>query len=128
MGGGGGTGPDGPDRPQSGNGNGDENDGGVPPEKDDDFFLEGEPCVFDEQVTLASPKAGALSAVSVGDVLPVEQRQGSVVVVNHAGDVVGSIITPWVAELKECMDQGHDYEAEILSLNGAHCDVHLRNR
>lgn len=124
MGGGGGsgTGPDGPSPTGSGDG-----DDGVPPEEADDVFPEGDPCEFHEQVILDSPKPGALNSVSVDDVLPVELDQGAVVVVNHSGQVVGSIVEPWTADLKDCIEQGHDYEAKVLSIQGGSCEVLLRN-
>lgn len=125
MGGGGGPDHNGPDQSQPGSGGADD---GVPPEEEDDLLPNGEPCIFQERVTLASPKSGPLSAVSVGDILAVEQQQGSVVLLNHGGAVVGSIAEPWVPELKECMDAGHNYKAEVLSIQGANCRVLLRNR
>lgn len=89
---------------------------------------EGDICIFNELATLASPNRGPLSTISVGDVLDVRIDGASVVVVSDSDDVVGSITESWVGQLRECIDLGYEYEAEVESISGGRCDVTLRNK
>lgn len=89
---------------------------------------EGDICIFDEEATLASPNRGPLSNISVGDVLDVGIDGASVVVITDSGDVVGSMTESWVGQLRECIELGHEYEAEVESITGGQCDVIVRNK
>lgn len=120
MGGGGGSGSSSgssENRPEVGSA--EENDYGGP--------ASGEKCAIRREATLASPKTGPLSSVSPGDDLPVTLRGHSVDVLNHSGDAIGSITEHWVSTLKECIDDGYQYRAEVLVKSGGSCTVFVHN-
>jgi len=81
-------------------------------------------CDFSFETTLKSVKRNPLSSVSAGDILPIDFQGGAVVVVNNSGQPIGSITTN-SRLLRECIDQGHSYEVEVLLINGGKCEVRV---
>jgi len=82
----------------------------------------------DKWTSLASPQRDVLADISEGDMLRVRVREGSVVVVAD-GKIVGAISEIWAPELKECIEEQHySYHAEVVTLDGAICRVHITNR
>lgn len=77
--------------------------------------------------SIASPQPAAAN-LSIGDVLQLQLRSGtarSIDVVDQSGAVVGSIISR-IADLLRCIQQGVDFEAEVLSTNGGDIRVEVR--
>jgi hypothetical protein len=78
---------------------------------------------------VASPVAAVLSALTVGEVLDVAQvnQSGTVSVVLNKknGQRVGGLASPQVAQLRKCMDDGFDFQAVVLSINGAQVRVRV---
>lgn len=70
---------------------------------------------------LASPQPGAVTTLRVGEILDIDvaQQAGQVVVrvLQKNGTLVGALAGPDATRVRNCIDQGHDYQAEVLSIN-----------
>lgn len=84
-----------------------------------------ESLVIDTQ--LSSPKAAVIAGIAVGDVLDValQPGTGTVVVVLHHGQVAGGLASPDVQRLRECIEGGTQYGAEVREINGAQVKVRV---
>ena len=60
-----------------------------------------------------------------GDILSVEIFQNSVIVVNGNGETLGSVLHANVVELRECIELGNIYSAEIISITVTSCKVQI---
>lgn len=69
-----------------------------------------------------------LPSISVGDVLDVALKNGIVVVLSNNGNPLGSITATQLPTLINCMNDGHQYEACVQSVNGGSCLVVIRHR
>jgi hypothetical protein len=87
---------------------------------------------FDERLPLSSPKAAVLRNVAVGDVLDVIAYQhrnlAPTVVALHGGQIAGSILSTRSPFLIRCLQNGHEFEAEVLELAGGLCTVQVRSK
>lgn len=74
---------------------------------------------------LASPKPEVISKLKVGSILDVvlTPPAGPVQVITDDGEVAGALLPPDVAQLIECMVDGHEYHAKILDIKGGNCQV-----
>ena len=80
---------------------------------------------FDAQ--LASPKAQVVAQLSVNDILDivfVQAGNQQVVSALWNGSEVGGIVDPHLNQLRNCMNQGEQYQARVLQLGGG--QVRLR--
>lgn len=84
-------------------------------------------CNIVERVPLNSPKAAVIARLKVSDELNVEQRGASVVALSGT-DIAGSLTPRRLDELIECMNQGRQYVAVVLTIRGALCEVEIRPR
>lgn len=84
-----------------------------------------EDLVIDTQ--LSSPKAAVIAGIKVGDVLDVQLQPGAgtAVVVIHNGHVAGGLASPDVQRLRECLERGTRYGAEVKSINGAQVKIRV---
>lgn len=76
---------------------------------------------------IASPQPPALT-LSVGDVLAVSLAPGPPAAINlltSDGDIAGSLITR-ITDLLRCIQAGHSYEAEVVTINGGDARVDVR--
>lgn len=67
---------------------------------------------------LSSPKEDVVSQIEVGDILEVATvTMGAtvVVVVQHRGQLAGGLASPLVQRLRECMNAGTQYHAEVIA-------------
>lgn len=83
---------------------------------------------FDSQ--LSSPQAPVVATLSPGAVLPVEvvQMKGQVVVqVLHNGQPAGGLTGPEATQLRNCIEQGHDFNATVLQVNGGQVRVRVEH-
>lgn len=81
---------------------------------------------FDAQLT--SPQPAVVATLVVGDVLDirVDKLQGQIVVkVLKGGLVAGGLTGPEATRLRNCIEGGHAYEAEVMSVNGGHVRVRV---
>jgi hypothetical protein len=79
-------------------------------------------------ILVSSPQPAAVAILKVGDVLSIDvaQRGGQVVVrVLHGGTLVGGLAGPDATRLRNCIEAGHGYQAEVLSINGGQVRVEV---
>jgi hypothetical protein len=82
--------------------------------------------VIDTQ--LSSPKADVVDKIKVGDILQVatQTKAGTVmVVVLYKGKVAGGLASTEVRRLRECINEGTEYYAKVLSKNGGQVRVRV---
>ena len=84
-----------------------------------------------DQTQLNSIDVAVLSAVAKGDVLEVAVKSlkgAKIVVVLHEGKVLGSVTSNIVRKLLECINDGHDYEAEVIAKTKTGCTVQISHK
>ena len=87
----------------------------------------GNACMdLDITTNLASVDADVLKRVKEGDVLPVKAlgTDGPVVVIKD-GETVGTVLSSKLVQLLNCMNGGTEYEAEVLKVEEAICQVRI---
>jgi hypothetical protein len=70
---------------------------------------------------LASPDPAGVEALAPGDVLDVrllEQDGVTIIAVVGDGSPVGSVVSDRAAQLRECLQRGFAYDAEVESVDG----------
>jgi hypothetical protein len=81
------------------------------------------------ETVLLSPRPKALAAVKTGEVLilKLDSQQDTPIVVatRKNGDAVGTIGSPHLVQLIGCMQEGHKYTADVLSVQGGACQVRV---
>jgi len=81
------------------------------------------------ETQLSSPKPLVVAGINVGDVLSVAmEQQGAaqvVVVIMHGNQVAGGITSPKMSRLLECMRQGSQYQATVLSKDGGQVTIRI---
>ncbi len=88
---------------------------------------EGDACLNLVIVTnLASVNVDVSKITQVRDVLPVEAQSadGPVVVLKN-GNLLGTVLSSHLVQLLNCMNEGTEYEAEVLKIEGAICQVKI---
>lgn len=85
-------------------------------------------CILRFNTVLASPVPAEVAALSIGDVLVVliQDAPPAVTACQPDGTIVGGI-TQEVLRLRTCIQQGHTYEATILSISGGAVQVQVNN-
>ncbi|HEP1209349.1 hypothetical protein [Stenotrophomonas maltophilia] len=81
---------------------------------------------FDTQ--LSSPKSAVVAGIDIDDVLSVaieQQGAAQVVVIKHGNQVAGGITSPKMSRLLECMRQGTQYQARVLSKVGGQVTIRI---
>jgi hypothetical protein len=90
----------------------------------------GESCeTLSQQTTLNSPNKSVLSQLKKGDILDVRvSKSGKAIIVEavYKGQVAGTITSSIIQKLAECVDQGYEYVAEVVDIQGGACKVHVR--
>lgn len=77
---------------------------------------------------LSSPKDEVIHGIKIGDVLDVGVQtinNTTVVVVLHGGKIAGGIASPQVQRLRECIEQGTQYDAKVASINGGQVQIRI---
>lgn len=93
----------------------------------DDLEIACEKLAFTTQ--LSSPQESVVGNLRVGEVLSVAIRNfggGTIVAVLFHDDVAGGIASPQTARLRECMQQGANYIATVLSVNGGQVRIQVQ--
>lgn len=83
---------------------------------------------FDSQ--LSSPQASVVATLRSGDVMAiaVAQMNGQVVVqVLSHGQPAGGLTGPEATQLRNCIEQGHDFNATVLQVNGGQVRVRVEH-
>lgn len=88
-----------------------------------------DPCDISERTNLNSVDRMVLASLRAGHVLRVVYQAGPprrLVAMNAANETVGSITSPAMAQIIQCIQAGVSFEAEVLSIRGALCQVEVR--
>lgn len=88
---------------------------------------EGDACLNLVILTnLASVNAEVLKKTGIGEVLPVSSQSvdGPVVVVKD-DEILGTVLSSKLVQLLNCMNGGTEYEAEVLKIEEAICQVKI---
>lgn len=83
---------------------------------------------FESQIS--SPQAPVVATLNPGDVLliAVVSMRGQVVVqVLNQGQPAGGLTGPEATQLRNCIEQGHDFKAIVLSVNGGQIRVRVEH-
>lgn len=74
---------------------------------------------------IATPNPQILEKVKVGDYLDLTLRTstGPIQAVTNTGEIVGSILTVTISQLINCINEGVQFHAKVLSKNGGDCKV-----
>lgn len=85
------------------------------------------PCTrLSFQATVNSPKPDVIGHLAVGDVLDVVLNpQGQGVVLEHNGQLAGSIVGSQVAQLVNCINSGFAYQGTVVQVSGGYCVVRI---
>jgi hypothetical protein len=91
-----------------------------------------DPCErLTSETTLTSPVRSVIAQLTTGTLLDVEVTDSGgtpVVRAVHNGQVAGSITSSIIQKIAECIENGHQYVAEVLSVQGGACRVRVRIR
>lgn len=76
---------------------------------------------------LSSPDPAVLETLEEGDILTIRVQgdQGPIQAVDDAGVVAGNIISREQARLLQCINEGTQYVADVISIRKAHCDIQI---
>ncbi len=105
--------------------------GGNGPSEKDQRPLDslGKDCSSTEIVAvLQSPRETTLSRLRLGDLLGVIYFENKVLIINNDDEVVGSITGKNMAQLASCIIKKHNYQAEIVQINGGNCKVKITHK
>lgn len=83
---------------------------------------------FDAQLT--SPQAAVVAILKVDELLDIGVATMSgqrVVQVSRSGKVAGGLTGPDATRLRQCADEGHDFKAKVLSINGGQVRVRVEH-
>ncbi|MDS0786829.1 hypothetical protein OSB94_01845 [Proteus vulgaris] len=70
---------------------------------------------------LSSPNPTVISQLIVGDIMDIQQTSQhglSLTVAVFNGQVAGGIASPQIQRIRECIDLGTQYIAEVIQING----------
>lgn len=82
-----------------------------------------------ERTVLNSPVPDVVGSLTKGEVLDVKVQNGtSLVAVTEDGDIAGALTPPLLPRIVECIEEGFEYVAIVLSVSGGECRVHVKLR
>ncbi len=89
-----------------------------------------DPCAIVETTAINSPDRAILGTLRIGDLLAIELVMGPPrrLVARASVGIAGSITSPSLPQLIQCMQAGNHYVAEVLALRGAVCQVRVRRQ
>lgn len=106
--------------------------GGILPEKDNPTDIKtadsNKTCLINQKTSLENTDLDVLNEVNVGDVFPVKIRDRRPCVVDYDDQIIGSILESLGELILDCSEKGYRYRAEILEIEGRHCEVQVINR
>ncbi len=79
---------------------------------------------------IASPNPAVISKLKIGDILEVvlTPPTGPVQVITSKKDIAGSLLPPDIAQLIQCIVDGHSYKAKVIEINGGNCQVLISHK
>ena len=90
-----------------------------------------DPCAITETTNLNSVDQAVLATLHQGSVLSVVYQAGPprrLVAEAAPGIVAGSITSPSMAQIIRCISNGYSYNAVVVSIRGAQCQVRIEPR
>jgi hypothetical protein len=80
------------------------------------------------RTTLNSPNPAVVSQLKARDVLQVSPKssKGPIEAITDAGEVAGSITAGQMMRLLQCIDDGFEYVAVVLSISGGRVEIEVR--
>lgn len=85
-------------------------------------------CNFSQRTDLSGINPDVLENTNIGEVYPVELRGDRPCVIDFEEHIIGSILGSLADRLEECIEQGREYRAEIIEIEGRSCEVRVTNR
>jgi hypothetical protein len=73
-----------------------------------------------------SPVMSYFSKSTINTILKIKLDNSTIVLLDRVDDVVGSVYPPKIDGLIKCLEDGHEYIAEIVSITGAQIDITIR--
>jgi hypothetical protein len=86
------------------------------------------PCNINETTTLNSVNRNVIATLSPNDRLNVVLQAGPpqrLVAEQQPGTIAGSITSPTMLQIIQCIQAGYNYVAVVLSVRGAQCQVRI---
>lgn len=90
-----------------------------------------DPCNVSEVTTLNSVNRNAVAGLRANDRLAVVFQAGPpqrLVAQTGGGVIAGSITSPSMLQIIQCIQAGYNYDAVVLSVRGAQCQVRIEPR
>lgn len=90
-----------------------------------------DPCNITEVTTLNSVNRNVVASLRPNDRLAVVFQAGPpqrLVAQTQAGATAGSITSPSMLQIIQCIQAGHNYDAVVLSVRSAQCQVRIEPR
>ena len=90
-----------------------------------------DPCNITEVTTLNSVNRNVIAGLRPNDRLAVVFQAGPpqrLVAERQPGVIAGSITSPSMLQIIQCIQAGHNYDAVVLSVRGAQCQVRIEPR
>jgi hypothetical protein len=84
-------------------------------------------CLIDDRAMLASLDPEVLADISEGSVLNVVVQDDSLCAVEDSDRMVGVFAEAWTGVLIQCVETGVEYRAEVETIDGGNCTVHITN-
>lgn len=83
-----------------------------------------------ERTTLNSVNPTALTSLKVSEILTIAAQSptGPLAAMRQSGVILGAITSPSAARILECIQDGHVYVAEVISINGGQIVVLVRHQ
>lgn len=88
-----------------------------------------DPCIINELTLLNSVSPTALRSIQPGVLLRLVFEKGPpqrLTAVDQTGQFVGSITSRSMLQIIECMQNGRQYVAEVIGIQGGSCQVRVR--
>lgn len=86
-------------------------------------------CNITERTTVNSPARTVAATLRTNDVLEIEYVAGppkKLLVKTSSGATLGSITSPSMAQIIQCIMAGHGYEAVVVSIKGGMIEVQVQ--
>lgn len=77
---------------------------------------------------IASPQPAVIRQLSVNNILQVDLRTvnaTTAIMLLYRGEIAGAVAAPDMQRLRECIEGGARYEAQVTAISGAHVSIRI---